>query len=165
MVCGPSCRCNDGRLCFEFLLPTLAVYCGNCARTLDGGWRRWARTAHPTRLVVLGLSLFCVTVWITSIQAHHIRRPAIGSGLSKIFIGVPRPSASSYRQQTSRLQSKPFLRKLWPGRSRPYLYQSCAIKPQSVSVSLTPARGRPKPGTNSRCRHRTRDKVRKPSPT
>jgi len=37
---------------FEFLLPTLAVYCGNCARTLDGGWRRWARTAHPTRLVV-----------------------------------------------------------------------------------------------------------------
>jgi hypothetical protein len=31
--------------------------------------------------------------------------------LSKIFIGVPRPSASSYRQQTSRLQSKPFLRK------------------------------------------------------
>ena len=43
---------------FEFLLPTLAVSCGNRARTLDGGWRRWARTAHPTRLVVLGLSLF-----------------------------------------------------------------------------------------------------------
>jgi hypothetical protein len=36
----------------------------------------------------------CVTVWITSIRGHHITRPAIGSGLSKIFIGAPRPSDS-----------------------------------------------------------------------
>ena len=66
---------------------------------------------QPARLPCCS-TMRCVTVWITSIRVHHITRPAIGSGLSKIFIGVPRPSASSYRQQTSRLQSKPFLRKV-----------------------------------------------------
>src|SRR5271157_51936 len=54
----------------------------------------------------------CVTVWITSIRGHHITRPAIGSGLSKIYIGVPRPSDSFCKQQRCRPPSRPFLRKV-----------------------------------------------------
>jgi len=42
---------------------------------------------------------------------HHITRPAIGSGLSKIYIGVPRPSDSFFKQQRCRPPSRPFLRK------------------------------------------------------
>src|SRR5450631_2518724 len=53
----------------------------------------------------------CVTVWITSIRGHHITRFAIGSGLSKIYIGVPRPSDSFCKQQRCRPPSRPFLRK------------------------------------------------------
>jgi len=45
-------------------------------------------------------------------SGHHITRPAIGSGLSKIFIGAPRPSDSFCKQQRCRPRAGRFLGKL-----------------------------------------------------
>src|SRR5208282_869689 len=101
------------------LLRLAAVTIGRSDTALGAFYRRLSPVPEnrkpsprqPARLPRCS-TMRCVTVWITSIRGHHITRPAIGSGLSKIYIGVPRPSDSFCKQQRCRPPSRPFLRKL-----------------------------------------------------
>jgi len=101
------------------LLRLAAVTIGRTETALGAFYRRLsarigkakARQPRQRKIARAISTMLCVTASTTSILTLHITRRAIESGLSKIFTGAPRPSASFCRRRTFQFPSKLFLRK------------------------------------------------------